>query len=111
SSERRGTSGFWRTSTGMYRSADAPPGDERGRGTEAWVARAGEVTLRRRWWRTSQWALESRPGSPPPLGTTLAVPVCPRGVGARRRRTPLLGSRIGLALFRAAVALTTPPPP
>ena len=106
-----GTSGFWRTSTGMYRSADAPPGDERGRGTEAWVARAGEVTLRRRWWRTSQWALESRPGSPPPLGTTLAVPACAEECELADVELCLSGPASVVALFRAAVALTTPPPP
>src|SRR2546428_3953360 len=40
---------------------------------EAWVARAGEVTLRRLVAEV-EWALESRCGSPPPLGTTLVVP-------------------------------------
>ena len=40
---------------------------------EAWVGRAGEVTLRRLAAEV-EWALESRCGSPPPLGATLVVP-------------------------------------
>jgi len=60
----------------MDRSANAPPGDERGtRHGEAWVARAGEVTLRRLVADVAV-GVESRPGSPPPLGTTLAMAAC-----------------------------------
>ena len=63
----------------MDRSANAPPGDERGtQHREAWVARAGEVTLRRLVADVAV-GVESRPGPPPPLGTTLAVAACAEG--------------------------------
>ena len=73
---------------------------------EAWVARAGEVTLRRLVAEV-EWALESRRGSPPPLGTTLVVP---EGQMRAHEEHELADAELRfsgpasvLALFRAAV--------
>src|SRR5437667_193721 len=73
---------------------------------EAWVARAGEVTLRRLVAEV-EWALESRCGSPPPLGAALVVPEVQMGAREGEPTDAELrfsGPASVVALFRAAIA-------
>ena len=74
---------------------------------EAWVARAGEVTLRRLVAEVG-WSLESRCGSPPPLGAALVAPEmqmrAPEEGEPADAELRFSGPVSVVALFRAAIA-------